>query len=831
MQQDTTSDMTNRHFLLSIMFALACLGATCYGLYRLIVPGPFGWHAKQPELIQGGLELLLLAIVTMVALIKMRSAHALLVTLAISAVYLRLHNADFSVFLASIYVFGIYGLGWAFTALLPITSADAYAFRKHALRFASGISLIAGLLMLAGLVFRIGFEATRVAGISLALLGCTFSLAKIRHAKMPAFDWTRHPTNAAALALVLATLLACMARSNTVFYYDSIWYGMRPDRVLFGEEGLFQFIGLTTQVHYYPKLYEVILAPLQLWGDASVAIAFAAFCAVFLAIAVGSLCNLFRLPTPLALVVVALLICTPAVAGSIETTKGDVLSAACILFAITALCRLLDTRDPDLLVDVAVFSMLASTLRLSALPWLALIFLVWTAALAWSAFRNKTTNSFGKTCLLLLPALIAFCLTHLRTWILTGTPIITNGSLQAKFDQLGMQIRFPVASLTGNAEREGWVGAARILPDLALRPDLFEFHRFKWMGAAWLLFLAIAISRPDRWARSPRGLLVMAIAMVFPMLIAFNSWQAKGGDGNYFMVSIAAIYLCGMVVLRKLPATACWLLLLCATGGFYAHLLGSNWTTGTSRLSIDLTKSPMDEAAQTAAFIENGKISQLAYSLEGCDKHTRAIGRLPLPAAFALPIRYEAIEELSWGNTKSFESPDALMRLVAATGTDLVILANRDGSLHDKTKANLESFLSSTFDNRLTKANTGQPLLLGDATIYPVTEAGEACVALLHDGKPRPAQEAQVSSGAIVIDALPTCGTSTTTIRWSKPEGYSGPLHVWIGEGKGRVLFAKSPSSGSQATGKWAREGLVVVGEMNGQVIGKATMHEPSDCK
>lgn len=815
-----------------LLFVIACLLATGFGLYRLIVPGPFQWHIRQPSFIEGGIELLVLFLLCTIALMVLRGWRAWACVLLPVAIYLRLHGTDFAVLFAGLYCIGIYGLGWIFHSWpkARMGNEPAYPFRTHVMRAATGIGLLATALMLGGLVFHWNFEQNRIAGLLIASAGALYAINRWRTSGWRMPDSTLEPVSATAIALLITTASACIARSNLPFYYDSIWYGLRPDRVLFGPQGFYEFLGLTTQVHYYPKLYELLLSPLQLWGDASPVVAFGVFTALLLAMSVLSLARLFRLPPALALVITTLLICIPAVAGSIETPKGDILASAFVLFAAIALIRNFETRDPSLLVDVAVFSLLASTIRLAALPWLALIFLAWALALLRSVFdREKTPFSFSST-LPLMPAFAAFLLTHARTLLLTGTPIVTNGNLQSKLDQFGFQLKFPVGSLTGDgSEREGLAGAAEIIPNLALRPDLFEFHIFKWMGAAWLVFLAAALIRPDRSLKGSRGMTTAIIALLFPLLIAFNAWPARGGDGNYFIVSLVAIYVSGATAFRKIPLAACWLLLLCALGGLFAHLMSSNWVTGTRPFSFEPLRSPLDETSQVRDFVASGRLESLADDLVLCDRDTRVIGELPLPAAFALPVRFEPFQELSWNNGQIFASPAAFNRFIKAAGTDLVVLPDPQGNLPDGGRPHLLEFSRKALKLHAADDRTKIPVALDHVHLYPTSARGWSCITAIHQRSNAKAGDA-MSTGLLSVPPLPSCQPGIIAIGWQYPSTQEGDMRIWVGEGAQRTLFAASNDSGEKTTGPWAAPGTLVTAEVEGRILDSIRIKSDKDC-
>ena len=669
---------SSRHWW-SVLVALACVAATAFGIYRLIGAGPFDWHVEQPEFLDGMIEFALIwagSFVLMTALagwLRLASIGFLLV------LYMRMHGTDLALLLGVAYCAGIYGLGSGVVRSgCNVDESEGYRHRVHALRCALGLSVMALVLMLGALLFKWSFETNRVVGLSMAAVGLVLlgyrSWRPIRSWYDPLGGFDR--VTKAASSLLLATGAIGIARSNLPFYFDSAWYGLRPDRVLFGTGGFYEHLGLTTQVHYYPKLYELVIAPLQGMGDASNAVVIGVMGACLFVFAVVSLAAIFRIPLGYALVHASLVVCYPAVMGTVETPKGDVLAAAFVIFAFVALCRALEARSPGLLVDVAVYCLLASTIRLSALPWLGVLFVGWLLAIGVVfASRDRTMNWSHRFFVPLLVVFVVFALTHARTYWLTGVPVITNGDLQAQLARIGFELREPIGSLTGSGGgRVGLLAGMGMVLDIALRPDRLPLHVFKWTGAAWLVYLFVALLRPGRAFAGWRGAVILPGIALFPLLVAFNSWTtgAMGGDGNYFIVSVAMIYVCGVATIRVFHPVALALMLLCGGAGTGVYIMTSNWEVGTGPSSAALDRSPFDEAEQVRVYLGRYGLEGVADKLVACGRETRMIGELRTPGAFLLPVRFEPFEELAWNNALAFGDVVRFQSLLRSTGTDLV---------------------------------------------------------------------------------------------------------------------------------------------------------------
>ena len=666
----------------TVFAALAVVALNAVGLTDLIQRS-FAWHVEQVEFTEGLIELAVVAMVVFAGSLVGNRILRALVPLAACLIYLRLHAVDLALFASAAYVAGIYAIG----AVVCIPSekkrrAHDHVFQVHALRFSMGIAALAVLLLLPSLVWGLSYGAVRLLALALCVLGlaAAWLLGRLPSLSLP----EKRPSVfiAASLAVLSAVVLAVMARSNTVVFYDSIWYGMRPDRVLFGPTGFYDYLGLTTQVHYYPKLYELLISPLQEWGDTSFAIGFGVCCLLFFSAVVYSLARSFGMSTQVSAGLAIAMAALPAVAGTAETTKGDLLASAFVLMAIVALKFSRDREDPSFLTDVIVFALLASATRLSVLPWLAILFVLFLFCLLQHMYRNPgkvvVWLKSWDSCLIAV-ALLAFGLVHYRTWLLTGTPVVTNDSTQKLLDALGFGLKYPIGSFTGSSAPEGLGVALSYIHELALAPSQYIYHTFKWTGATWLAMAAFGVVvlplLGKRWFQDWHGkAMLLVFGLGFLLLLGYNSWVVKGGDGNYFVVPVVCLSVFGAACLDRRSVLLACSFLVAGVLAFVAYFAGSNWVQGTSGFKTNLAESPFDEAVQMEKFLGVAGLARLGKLTAPCGDSTRVLGLLPDTYAFALPVRYEPLTEIAWNNSRALENASGFGSLIAATGTQLLIM-------------------------------------------------------------------------------------------------------------------------------------------------------------
>ena len=662
--------------------ALAVVAFNAVGLTDLVLRA-FVWHVEQIEFTEGLIELVVVAMVVFAGLLVGNRILRILVPLVGCLIYLRLHAVDLALLASAVYVFGIYAIGAV--VCLPSEKArrtQGHVFQVHALRFSMGIAALAVLLLLPSLIWGLSYGAVRFLALALCVLGLLVAwlLGRLPSVSLP----EKRPSvfMAASAALLSVVVLAVMARSNIVIFYDSIWYGMRPARVLFGPTGFYDYLGLTTQVHYYPKLYELLISPLQEWGDTSFAIGFSVCCLLFFSAAVYSLARSFGMSSWVSAGLAIAMATLPAVAGTAETTKGDLLASAFVLMAIVALKFSRDREDPSFLTDVIVFALLASATRLSVLPWLAILFVLFLSCFLLHAYRNPgkvvAWLKSWDSCLIAV-ALLASGLVHYRTWLLTGTPIVTNDSTQKLFDALGFGLKYPIGNFTGSSAPEGLGAALSYIHELALAPSQYTYHAFKWMGATWLAMAAFGIAALPLLGKRyfhdwQAKAVLLAFGLGFPLLLGYNAWVVKGGDGNYFVVPIVCLSVFGVSCLDRRSALLACSFLVAGMLTFIAYFAGSNWIQGTSGFKTSLVESPFDEDVQMENYLDVAGMARLGKLTASCGDSTRVFGLLPDPYAFALSVSYEPLTEITWNNRKSLESASAFGSLISTTGTQLLIM-------------------------------------------------------------------------------------------------------------------------------------------------------------
>lgn len=252
--------------LAAFAFALAA-AFIAIPAWQLIGPGPFDWHVRQPAFVQGGIEALVLIAFVASAFALRSSRAALLLAAAALAFYLRRHAVDIPVMIDLLYVEIIIGVGMLVRRLCGAREADDTSAYVQA--FLLGF-IAWSLVAWTASAFDVGsIRQLRVATLALGLAALC-----ARTPPLIVFLWRRLRAHDRVTQLwggALAGWIAVLyARTNVVYGYDSLWYGLRGEYVLDPGHSAFDALGLVSPVHYFPKLYEVFLLPVSAFGDSSV---------------------------------------------------------------------------------------------------------------------------------------------------------------------------------------------------------------------------------------------------------------------------------------------------------------------------------------------------------------------------------------------------------------------------------------------------------------------------------------------------------------------------------------------------------------------------------
>ena len=666
--------------VLAVIAAAACIIVPAW---QLIVPGPFDWHIKQPFTWQGGLEaMVLIGLVATGCTVARRWALLALVALPI-AFYLRRHSVDVSLLIDLVYLEIIIGLGALMRRVFRLSPPqDAHSYLQ---------AFVLGFL--AWSVLAWGASALDVGSIK-ALRWLTLLLVipavGARHTPFALYLWRGLGVQTAmdrfwcgALAAWVAVLYA---RSNVVFGYDSLWYGLRGEYVLDPGNSLYQPLGLVAPVHYYPKLYEIFLLPVSALGDTSVIVGMTIWMLVLVVLACHMLATRIGLPARARMPVLALIATLPALANSALEPKPDVISVLFVLLAADAAIAWTHSRAIANAAWMLTAGMLACLAKLTAVPFVGVLVL----AAALTTWRD---HSDGDRCApdehatrlavaAFVAALAVAAFVTARTWLLSGVPTILPMRV---WQALGMTLAAPAGTLDW-AHAADWADTPALIIDWLFRPQRLAHVVIAWVGNVWLWFgllafaAAVQLRRPAPDALYTRLPLAALMATGAALAVGINN-GVRGSDGNYFLAALLpAILVSATAAFRRLAlaprAFAVALACLPAFVLFQASysFVSAGWWPGTRTFDMDLTRTWHDTRRLRWDKLEYAGLGRIGAYLREVPGKPRAVGYAAEPASFWLPARFEYLLSISYWRPEYVDDPRRFLRFMRDQHIDCLIL-------------------------------------------------------------------------------------------------------------------------------------------------------------
>ncbi|MEO7324465.1 MAG: hypothetical protein ABIW82_06525 [Dokdonella sp.] len=682
MHRSTIENWHVRIFLIaiSIVFGAAvCIG---YPIWGLLTEGPFSWHISQPGTWQGGVEVLLLA-GAMVAVSWWVDSQRLrlFLLLGLAELYLRRHYVDLPIIVDLLYFELLVGIGGLVARWFGLPPAHT-AFEYLKLLVAGIVLWSSGAWLLSA--FGIGsVHALRWYTIALAL-----PVLVARHPPLSAFVWTSSckltRQQRSGVVIIVAWLLCLVARTNVVSGYDALWYGLRGEYVLVAAGSVFSSLGLVAPVHYYPKLYELLLIPVSALGDTSVIVGVSILILAAFALTCAELLNDFRIRTGERLLLTALCITVPAIANSALLPKPDLFSAWLLLLAcITAVRFARDGHLGDGCWTVLLCG-LACASKLTAPPYVVALLLASVSTWVWRkrprAAVQKSEMRFAV--FMLAASVVVIALVTYRTFAMTGTLLVGPQQVVELLAKLGFTLKPPVGLLTAGPPLD-WRSVPMVLFDQLFRPQTLTHMVISWIGNVWLYLLAIALVA--HWTQRntlPNDVpwIWWSVPVVGFVLLTTFSTPTRGSDGEYFVLPVAlAILLSAYLAMRQVRERSLRVLLAVVLPVFILFhvaygFVSASWATGTRALDLDFSLSVRDAKRQRQAIFEFRGISRIAEYLQKIPHAARAVGYVPEEVGFRLQATFEHLIYYRYWYPAPLEDADTFLRYLLDHRIDYVIL-------------------------------------------------------------------------------------------------------------------------------------------------------------
>ena len=622
-------------------------------IHELIGRGPFGFHIARNETWQGGLEVLVLAaLLAAIAAFVRAPRWRIALMLALAALYLRRHAVDLSMLIDVAYLEILVGLGACAARLARAAPAnDARAYLRL---FIAGVVLWS---LGAWTLSALGFGSLKILRLYTLLLAVPAIAA--RQTPLVVFLTrefsTRTASERASLAALGAWFLCLAARTNVVGGFDPWWYGLRGEYVLVAGGSVFKSLGLVAPVHYYPKLYELLLIAVSGLHDTSVIFGVSLIVLVMFALACMTLLKPLALGFRTRVLLVALAVTVPATANAALSPKPDLFMALVLLLACLDATRFArEGRRVDGLWLVTAL-LLAFASKLSAPPYIVAIVLG-TLAIWLRNGRPRQPDAAPErryAIAITTAAVVVAIFVTARTWLLTGVPMVGPEPLVALFAKLGMTLKPPVGLLVAGTPAD-WSEWPELVTDQLFRPQRLDHMVISWIGNAWLYLFAIALAAPLLVRASKPATRVPAIwwivmLVALALLLTFAT-KTRGGEGNYFILPVAlAMLASGSIAIARLPSGLPARLLLLMLPFFVVSqacysFISASWIAGTRAFDFDFARPVRDLQRQKQRLFERTGIANIAAYINAVPGVPRGVGYVDQGPLFHLDGTFEALD-------------------------------------------------------------------------------------------------------------------------------------------------------------------------------------------
>jgi hypothetical protein len=664
-------------------------------IHELIGRGPFGFHLARDGTWQGGLEVLALAALLAAIAAFVRAPRwriALMVVLA--ALYLRRQAVDLSMLVDLVFLEILVGLGACAARIARVEPASDV--RGYLRLFIAGVVLWS---LGAWTLSAFGFGSLKILRLYTLLLAVPAIAAR----RTPLVVFLSREFSAlraserASVAALGAWFLCLAARTSVVGGFDSWWYGLRGDYVLVAGGSVFKSLGLVAPVHYYPKLYELLLIAVCGLHDTSVIFGVSLIVLAMFALACMVLLKPLGLGFRTRVLIVALAVTVPAIANAALSPKPDLFMAFVLLVACIDATRFAREGSVGALFWIVTSLTLAFASKLSAPPYIIAIafgaFAIWLRN--GRPWQSDTVSERRFAAAIALAAIVVAIFVTARTWLLAGVPLVGPEPLVELFAKLGMTLKPPVGLLVAG-DPAGWDAVPELLTDQLFRPQRLDHMVITWIGNVWLYLFAIAVAAPllvkqsvtDKSSRVPAiWSIVMLVALA--LLLTFTT-KTRGGEGNYFVLPVAlAILASAAVAIARVPAGMPARLLLAMLPFFVVSqacysFISASWVPGTRAFDFDLSRPVRDLQRQKQRIFERAGIANIATYINAVPGVPRGVGYAAQGALFHLDGTFEALDTYDPWYIEPLLSDKAFLDYLARERIDYLIMPSAANRSYEK---------------------------------------------------------------------------------------------------------------------------------------------------
>lgn len=534
----------NKNVYKKVIIWISAIVLAVVPFYNLVINGIYNWHIQQPEVVEGGCEVLIFFMISLIIGYFGNYNKSGILILLCAFIYLSTNGVIIPVVFAYLYIECILYIGYVVCTLSIKQKVDRIVY------FVLGISIWGTLAIIMSL-FKHG-TINELRWMTIVLFIAFLFLDEKRSYTISAMDLVKYinsiKNNKIVLFLiVLVIYIFCIlfAKTNSALDYDSLWYGLRPEYVLVGDNSFYDYLGYSAFVYYYPKLMEFFYLPISGLGDYSFIISMNIFIMSLL------IYSLYRLIKDIGKVknervvwVFLLSVCTiPALANISATAKPDVLGCFFVVISLYFFTNYIVNRSTINIAFAYVSLALCTGTKETYLLWGGVTFIfyfLWTIKDIVSG-KLHILDIFRENLVVWIPSLFFILGIHFRTYLLTGYPIypicvnlLNKLGFSARNGLKNSQISIITSSI--NVE----VIAKRI-HEYIFNPSDLSHVVMLWTSNVLVFLVVIFLCYYKKKEKS--AVLIDIYAFVnFTIMLYYMCFMSQP-DGNYFIYPIIVISL------------------------------------------------------------------------------------------------------------------------------------------------------------------------------------------------------------------------------------------------------------------------------------------------
>ncbi|WP_025847904.1 hypothetical protein [Paenibacillus ehimensis] len=605
-----------------LLFAFFAFFAMVYQIIPIknVLYDVYKWHISQPQTFYGIIELLIFFFFLSVGAYYLKNNLLKFFVYLIIFFYLFMHDVLLSSIVGVLYFETIIMFGF-FIIKLTVKSIETnrkFSLNHYIISFIVGF--IGWQLCALGLSL-IGYGTFTSLRILTLIIGIVSFIGLRRYLPLTIKLMNRFSEFAFKekfFSLFLLIIIFIQFGKITFAYdYDSIWYGLRPEKVLVGQYSFYDNLQLVDFVYFYPKMFELFLLPVSNLGNYSYILVINIMILAMLILVIYKIGRSLNLSVFLALLVTIVITSLPVVANMSSTAKPDLFTTLLIVMSFLFFIEFVSNQKINNLTLAISCLILSLGGKVTSLAFGGTAFLGCIICLLINYrtlfLRKLISNIQGL--MLLISSLIVIIGIWYRTYLLTGFPLYPFlGKLWAV---LGFSASYPYSIKDGGEtiELTGFTGVIKRWYQLFFDPKDFPHVIMLWTGnIALFLFVTCAAYFIFRFKKIKDvefvGNIKKLLTLILPVILTglfLASFFPKGGDANYYLPAIVVSLLAMFVLISHITSNRTRKIIICSLIAFLPlqffvmFISHSSWNYGISQASIN----KQDSTANTYDYKRN----------------------------------------------------------------------------------------------------------------------------------------------------------------------------------------------------------------------------------